>query len=107
MPAPTNIDAASATNMGTLPATITQDVNFGGTTYDVWYKYTAAANDDVISIFAFGGNGDYTASITVFESDGVTNYLNIYQQNNIPLQFPVVPNALYYFQIRSLYGSPV
>src|SRR5713101_4450665 len=107
MPAPTNIDAASATNVGTLPATITQDVNFGGTTYDVWYKYTAVADDNVISIFAFGGNLDYAASISIWESDGVTTHLSLLPKVNFPLQIPVTPSALYFFQIQSFYGSPV
>lgn len=42
MPAPTNIDAAHATELGpTLPNSVTQDTNFGGVTYTLWFKYTA------------------------------------------------------------------
>lgn len=42
MPIPVNIDQAHATELGpTLPATVTQDANFGGTTYTLWFKYTA------------------------------------------------------------------
>jgi hypothetical protein len=54
MSVPGNIDPAHAIELGPLPHTLTQDVNDDGTTYTVWYKYTAVAGDNVIGIFAFG-----------------------------------------------------
>ena len=56
MPAPTNLDALTAIDIPAFPATIVQDVTDGlGTTYTVWYKFTAPAAAKVMSIFAFGG----------------------------------------------------
>lgn len=106
MPAPTNTTALTATAVGALPYTVTQDVNFGGTTYDVWYKYTATA-DGVIGVLAFGDWVNYEARISVYSPDSVTTYLNLFQFVNVPLQFPVTNGVVYYFFIESRFGSPV
>ena len=40
---PTNTTCLTATELGTLPASITQDVHDAGTTYEVFHKLTAPA----------------------------------------------------------------
>ncbi|HEX7795851.1 MAG TPA: hypothetical protein VF456_15925, partial [Vicinamibacterales bacterium] len=107
MAAPTNISFATAIDIGTMPTgtyTTTQDVAFGGTTYEVWYKYTAIANDTELSVFGYGGGGSYTAQVT-FWLDASTGYLN----NNAidcPSQIPITAGTTYAFKFTPPGGNP-
>ncbi len=111
MPAPTNISAATAVELGPLPNTITQNVNDSGTTYTVWYKYTAQPGDTTLGIFAFGDLIAYTAEITVYSPDGVTLYppspigIPGFFADNVPIQMPVIGGQVYYFKITSTGGN--
>ena len=106
MPAPTNQTAATAIDIGTVfPYSTTQDVNFGGTTYTVWYKYVAQTGDVVIGVFAFGDLVAYTAKLAIFSPDGVTTYLGMGGSNNVPAQFPVIVGNTYFFKISSNSGN--
>lgn len=44
MPAPPNTTALTAIDLGAFPASLTQDVHDAGTTYTVWYRFTAPAD---------------------------------------------------------------
>src|SRR5229473_703357 len=107
MPAPTNQTAATAIDIGTSllpPFTTTQNVNFGGTTYTVWYQYTAQPGDVVINVFGFGDLIAYSPVLSVFSPDSVTAYLSL-SGLNVPLQFPVVVGNTYWFQFASNGGN--
>ena len=104
MAVPTNIDAASAVELGPLPNSITQDVRDTGTNYTVWYKYTADVTK-VVGIFGFGAvSPGYQPFVEVFESDGVTPYLFI-SAVNLPFQMQVIGGETYYFEISSSTGN--
>lgn len=109
MPAPTNISAATAIDVGSLPASITQNVNNAGTTYTVWYKYTAVAGNNMIGIWAFGGAVPappaYNANLIVYGPNSSVTVWLINQTENAAAQFPVVPGSLYYFKISSRFGN--
>lgn len=71
MPAPTNISALTATDLGTLPYSGSQDVRDSGTTFTVWYKYTPVTSQ-MISVFGFGDLVTYRPTVTVFTGTGST-----------------------------------
>lgn len=104
MAAPTNISFATAIDIGTsLPYATTQQVDDAGTTYTVWYKYTAQADETEISVFGYGGTS-YTATVT-FWLDASTQYLN----NNAvdrPSQIPVTSGTTYAFKFSPPGGNP-
>lgn len=105
MPAPTNINAATAVELGPLPNSISQRVDFSGTTYTVWYKYTATFTG-VVGIWAFGDFVVYQPTNEILESDGVTDYLGGFFALNVPTQMPVVNGQVYYFEIEPNSGNP-
>lgn len=108
MPAPTNISFATATDVGTLSrdtvTTITQQVDDAGTTYTVWYKYTAVTGDTEISVFPFGDLAVYLPDVT-FWLDASTQYLFNDAQNR-PSQIPVTPGVTYGIKISPNGGNP-
>src|SRR5262245_50572652 len=108
MPAPTNISAATATPL-TLPASVTQNVNDSGTTYTVWYKYTAAASDQVLGLYAYGDATVYQVRTKVWTGSAAapTAYLgyNTVSSLNDALQIPVLAGAVYYFELSSWGGN--
>ena len=101
MPAPTNISAASATDLGTLPASVSQDTHDSGTTYAVWYRYTAIDDDVVVGVFGYGSASIYTPRVTVYTgpASSPVAYLNIGGTNK-PIQVPVTPGETYYFRFQ-------
>lgn len=105
MPPPTNISGATAVELGPLPNSINQDVNDAGTTYTVWYKYTAQAGDNVIGIFARSDDlAVYKPTIAVFTPDAVTSFPTSVSWN-VPAQYPVTPGQVYYFEVSSFTGN--
>ncbi len=90
--------------LGSAPYSTTQNVNFSGTTYTVWYRYTAQPGDSAISVFGFGDLVTYLPTIDVYSPDGLTPYLFI-EATNIPVQFGVVPGTSYYFSFTSSTGD--
>lgn len=106
MPPPTNISAATATPITVLPTTITQRVDSGGTTYTVWYVYTAGTGVTEIGVFAPGDLAVYKPSLEVLLSDGVTDLLGGFFATNVPIQVPVTPGQTYYFKVNTNGGNP-
>ena len=107
MAAPVNQTALTAIDVGTLPASISQDVRDAGTTYTVWYKYTAITGDTVIGIFGYGGSGSYFPDTNVYIGPAAAPvaYL-VSSANNIPIQIPVTFGVTYYFEFAQFGGDP-
>lgn len=110
MPIPSNITALTAIEITDLPYSNTQTVDNAGTTYDVWYAYTAQAGDVVLSIFGYGDASVYTPEVLPFTgpASAPTAYLidGTASGNNKPVQIPVTPGTLYLFKFRTNAGNP-
>lgn len=110
MPAPSNIDFASAINIGvTLPYSTTQDVRDSGNNYTVYYKYIEQAGDNELGLFAFGAlSPGYQVICNIYTGPAAspTPYLSI-TGTNVPLQFPATgtPGTEFFFEFISLTGS--
>ena len=104
MPAPTNISFATATDLGTLPASITQVADFAGTTYNLFFSFTAPAGSTVIGAFGFGDLSVYTPTIQPYDSTH-TGILAISVQNK-EIQFPVTAGATYFLELVTNGGNP-
>lgn len=111
MPVPTNTDITTATTLF-VPSTVIQDVNFGGTTYSVWYAFTATQTG-VVGLWAYGhigvGAGTYQARLRVYlgPADDPTQYppdVNM-TSVNVPVQFPVTSGITYYLEVVSTDGN--
>jgi len=114
MPIPTNITSTTAVELGPFPNTITQRVDSGGTTYNVWYKYTATFTG-IVSVFAFGDLTVYKPGIGILSPDAVTVYAPLVgfiignyttTTGNAPVQFPVTIGTVYYIQVLTNFGNP-
>lgn len=106
---PTNISALTATDL-TAPSDITQDVNSGGTTYTVWYKYTAVSGDNVMGIYAYGDGVAYYVNTKIYLGPAAApvGYLEFTTPPilfDAPGQFPVTPGETYYFEFISVDGD--
>lgn len=103
MPAPTNISALTALDFGPLPASISQNVHDAGTTYTVWYKYTAQPGEIVIGVFGWGGGGSYEPMVVVYTGPAAApvEYLTGFYGYNVPIQVPVTPGETYYFEFQT------
>ena len=106
MPAPTNISFLTATDLGTLPTTVTQQVDDAGTTYTVYYKFTAPSTG-VAGIFAFGDLTTYEPDTLPYEgpASSPTSILGI-QATNVPIQIPVTASTEYFLKILTNAGNP-
>lgn len=107
MPAPTNTDATTAIDLGTLPASVSQNVHDAGTTYTVWYKFTAPAGSVVIGAFGFGDLVTYRPTIRPHDGPAAApvQILSIAGQN-IPIQFPVTAGTEYFLKFTTNGGNP-
>jgi hypothetical protein len=108
MPAPTNTSAGAAIDVGTLPASITQDVFFAGVTYTVWYKVTAPVNSKVIGAWGFSPLADpYDVETTAYSDAGITAITTTGATGaNKPIQFPVTPGNTYWLKFAPNAGNP-
>ena len=110
MAAPANNDWTTATNIASLPYSNTQsDIHDAGTTYSVWYKYTAAsATERVIGIFGFGDLTVYRPTVEVYTISGgiPVRYLSSLNGINKPIQIPVSNAITYYFKFIPNAGNP-
>lgn len=109
MPLPPNLTALTATAITSLPYAVTQNVNHGGVTYPVWYKWRAPVNGE-LSFFAFGYPADmdpdvYRPRILALQGDDPNNLddtiistFGIVPQNR-SIQLPVIAGTTYYFNI--------
>lgn len=77
MPGPTNISAATAAVIASLPVTLTVDLE--SQNVDLWYSFTAPLNQIALSVrvTADPDNGTYRPVIQFYEPDGTTQYLGI------------------------------
>src|SRR5258708_6063525 len=100
MPAPPNQDSTTAIELGPLPSSFVQQVDFAGTTYTVWYKYTSTFTGE-LALFAFGDLTVYKPFTAVFSPDDSTTYL-ITSAINIPIQIPVVKGVIYFFEVHKV-----
>ncbi len=108
MPAPTNISALTATDLGTLPASVTQTVDDSGTTYTVWYKYTPPLGETEIGLWGYGDLTVYKPTTTVWTGPAaapVQILTNISAQNK-PIQIPVTAGTTVYFKFTTNAGNP-
>lgn len=98
MPIPPNTTALTATPLGSLPASLTQDASDGaGTTYDLWYSFVAPAGATVVGAWGFDSGLAYEPSGTIYRgpASAPTVVLGIDGVPNTPFQFPVTPGQLY------------
>jgi len=100
MAAPTNIDAASATLISSLPYNIIQQVTDGGVCYTVWYKIVGIPGTLGISVTAANSNGagSYVPDLSFYESDGVTPIIGTNLLN--PIQVGTLAAVTYYIVIE-------
>lgn len=108
MSAPTNTAATTATDIGTnLPYTTTQTVDDAGTTYTVWYRYTAQIDDVAIGVFGFGDLTTYQPVVSVWTgpASAPVAYHGI-AGDNVPVQIGVTPGETYYFKFTTNAGNP-
>src|SRR6185503_954886 len=114
MPAPTNTSPASATVISSLPASITQTVDDAGTTYTVWYAYTATADDVEIGLFGYGDNTAYYVGTQVYNDVSAAPATRIINTGlppdsttgNKAVQVPVTAGDAYYMTFAPTTGHP-
>lgn len=107
MPAPTNLSAATAADVGALPADVTQNVHDAGTTYTVWHSVVAPAGVVMLGAWSFGDLTTYTPTIEIYEgpASSPVSLLSIAAQNK-PVQFPVTGGETYYLRSVTNAGNP-
>lgn len=107
MPVPSNTTIETATPITLLAPTVTQNVHDSGTTYTVWYRYTADDGDVWMGIWGMGDLTTYqpTTSIWLGPTGAPTEYLGMFAQN-VPMQFPVTGGVTYYFKVTPNGGNP-
>lgn len=115
MPAPTNISFATATDLTTLPQTITQQADDAGTTYTLYFHVpanliTAAITE--LGVFGFGDLVTYQPTTRVYQGP-VGTPVQIVRATadqpaalNIPLQVPVVVGTDYFITVTPNAGNP-
>lgn len=105
--APTNIAFASATNIPSFPATISQDVRCAPTTYTVYYEFTAPATG-LIHIFAFSGTvaSDYQPQLSAYLGPAGGPTQLVFGADNRPIQLQVVSGQQYFLEINTNAGDP-
>jgi hypothetical protein len=87
---PTNTTFLTATELGSLPASTSQNVHDSGTTYEVFHKFTAPAGAVVVGVFARGDLSVYRPTVRVYVGPAASpiQILGIAALNKA-LQFPV------------------
>jgi hypothetical protein len=109
MAAPTNVTAADAIDLGgVLPANATQQVDDAGTTYTVWYKFTAPlAGGNLVGIFGVGDLSVYTPRTVVYSDEGVTKIVEAgLSFTNRPVQVAVTAGGTYWIELVTNSGNP-
>jgi hypothetical protein len=108
MPAPTNTSFTTATSLGTLPASVSQNVHDSGTTYEVFYKFTAPTGKNGVGIFGFGDLSIYRPTVRVYTgpASSPTQYLSLTTSQNKPIQIPVTAGTEYFLKFTPNAGNP-
>jgi hypothetical protein len=111
MSAPANTSALTAIEVSALPYAATQNVNDGGTTYTVWYRYTVTAADvmaGVIGVWGFGALGGYQPSLLVHNGTAAAPVSTGISGVNVPVEVPVTTvGETFFFKFIALtnYGT--
>jgi len=107
MPAPTNISALTATDLGSLPASVTQNVHDAGTTYTVWFGPITVASATVIRVHPFGALGGYEPRAIIYTGPASSPVnTDISGNANSPVQFLATPAETYYLRVLTNAGNP-
>jgi hypothetical protein len=106
--APTNISFLTATDLGSLPANVVQQVDDSGTIYTVYYKFTVPTGTIQMGVFGFGDLTRYkpvvqpylgpAASPTPVAGGAILGH-------NVPIQFPVTAGQEYFLEISKQFGA--
>jgi hypothetical protein len=104
---PTNTSFLTATELGSLPASTSQNVHDSGTTYEVFHKFTAPAGAVVVGVFARGDLSVYRPTVRVYVGPAASpiQILGIAALNKA-LQFPVTPGLEYFIKSTPNAGNP-
>lgn len=110
MPPPSNTTFLTAIDLAPLPASVSQNVHDAGTTYPVWYKYTAAADERLLLVFGRGDLVVYrpTIEVWVLQAGVPVDYplsAGIFTQNKA-IQIPLTPGETYYISFTPNAGNP-
>jgi hypothetical protein len=103
MAPPTNMTAATAIDLGTLPVDRTIDVSELPAGGELWYHYSAVAADVVLGLAAVAAPSATYPLLSVFSNAGVTLYLDLATHNRV--QMPVISGATYYVEINEIPGG--
>lgn len=106
MPIPTNISGLLATDMGTLPYTNTQTVDFLGTTYTVWYKITAPVGGVLMGERFYGDAVIYRPTVDVYVDGFAGGDLLGTIGANLDSQTPLLAGRTYYYKVIPNGGNP-
>lgn len=103
---PTNVSAATATDIATLPFSETVPETYN---LPLWYVRTALPGESYIGGYGFGGLGTYEPVALVWSGDGTLEWpIDAAWQTvsiNAPFQTPVVPGEPIYFEFRSQFDG--
>lgn len=106
MPAPTNTSALTATDLGTLPASLSQNVHDAGTTHTVWFSFYVAVTG-VVRAKPFGDLAVYRPRVAVYTGPASAPvHTGITGNANGQVQFRVTPAATYYLRVITNSGNP-
>ena len=100
---PPNLTAETAIEVLTLPYSTTQDVNFGGTTHTVWYKYITKKYEYNLGIDSRGDATNWDPVCELYK-----DYPPVFVKemvNNGTAQTDIVGETTYYFKFRSNTGN--
>lgn len=104
MSAPTNISALTATALGALPQTVTEDMDTAGS---VWFSYTTGLTDIEISVFASADGGTATVGLAIYDgpAGAPTLYLGLTTTLRQPFAVPVSASTTYFIKVTNP-GAP-
>ena len=98
MPAPTNISATTATDLVSLPASVSQNVHDSGTTYTVWYRFTPPS-DMMLGIWGFGDLVGYSPILNIYTGPESAPVLtDVFGADNVPAQIMITGGTEYFFE---------
>jgi hypothetical protein len=113
MPAPTNTSFVTATDLTSIPQTITQTADFSGTTYDLYFRVPPSlvvTGMVELGIFAFGDLAVYmpTTRFYLGPAGAPTQVVKVDEPAalNVPLQVPITVATEYFIKVATNAGNP-
>jgi hypothetical protein len=105
MPDPTNLSALTASDVGTLSATISENIAIAGVSQTVWFSYTAVTDDQVFGVLAFAESGTaYRPKTTIWlgPASAPTQYLSsdLVAGHDVPMVVPVTSGTKYFIKVE-------